>query len=160
MYDNAYVNTKFKGLKGEPWKIGNGVRQGGILSPLLFSYYIDETLNSVSDLNVGCSILGHKTSVIAYADDVILLAPTASAVQYMFDELCGRGSKLCSNAPNIYMNGLKLGREDKVIYLGVILAGDGSTLDDVNRVTSSFLKQFNGMYWKYNFYGGICYIFI
>ena len=172
MYDNAYVNTKFNGLKGEPWKIGNGVRQGGILSPLLFSYYIDETLNSVSDLNVGCSILGHKTSVIAYADDVILLAPTASAVQYMFDELCGmfsklgmsinlgkskyiiftkRGSKICSNAPNIYMNGLKLGREDKVIYLGVILAGNGSTLDDVNRVTSSFLKQFNGMYWRYNF---------
>ena len=172
MYDNAYVHTKFNGVKGVPWKIGNGVRQGGILSPFLFSYYIDETLNSISEMKMGCSILGHKTSVVAYADDVILLAPSVSSIQQMFDKLCDmfsqlgmsinlgkskyiifekRGSKLTAEAPNIYMNGRKLGRETRVTYLGVILANDGSMLDDVNRVTNSFLKQFNGMYWRYNF---------
>ena len=58
MYDGAYVHTLFNGLKGVAWKIGNGARQGGILSPLIFSYYIDNVLRSVSEMSTGCSIIG------------------------------------------------------------------------------------------------------
>ena len=36
MYDGAYVHTLFNGFQGVPWKIGNGARQGGILSSLIF----------------------------------------------------------------------------------------------------------------------------
>ena len=38
MYDSSYVNTSFNGTKSEYWQVGNGVRQGGILSTHLFCY--------------------------------------------------------------------------------------------------------------------------
>ena len=39
-YDNQFVNVKFNDSLSQEWKIGNGVRQGGVLSGLLFSIYI------------------------------------------------------------------------------------------------------------------------
>ena len=172
MYDDAYVHTLFNGLKGVPWKIGNGARQGGILSPLIFSYYIDNVLKSVSEMNIGCSIIGHKTSVIAYADDLVLLAPSASGVQKMLNKLCEMLGNLCMTVnvsksnyivfkkrknyalsfPNIVMNGEILAKVEKVKYLGVILNENGLDVhDDIDRISTSFLKQFNAMYSKFNF---------
>ena len=36
--------------------ITNGVRQGGILSPLLFNVYMDALSSSLSNTPIGCSI--------------------------------------------------------------------------------------------------------
>ena len=36
MYEQSYVNTSFNGVSTSSWRIGNGVRQGGILSPIYF----------------------------------------------------------------------------------------------------------------------------
>ena len=44
---NAFVNVSFNGCKGSVWLIGNGARQGGILSPLLFNFYINYIIESV-----------------------------------------------------------------------------------------------------------------
>jgi len=38
--------------------IGNGTRQGGVLSPVLFSRYIKDLLHSLVSSNVGCNIGG------------------------------------------------------------------------------------------------------
>ena len=32
----------------------NGVKQGGVLSPMLFCMYIDDLLKSLAETNVGC----------------------------------------------------------------------------------------------------------
>ena len=174
MYDNTFVHTLFNGFKGVPWKVGNGVRQGGILSPLLFCYYIDEALQKITEMKIGCSILGNKTNIIAYADDVFLMAPSASGMQKMLDKLYSLLTDLCmkintdkdkSNyilfrskynrsrkiVPKLFLNGVQLEYLDKCKYLGVILSSDGSFVPDIDRVTSSFFKQFNGMYSKYHF---------
>ena len=171
MYDNAYVHTLFNGFRGIPWKIGNGARQGGILSPLLFSFYIDKVLKSVSEMNAGCCIFGHKSSVVAYADDLILMAPSVCGVQKMLDKLCGMLSDLCmtvnvsksnyiifkkkrniSISPNVFMNGERLVRVEKCKYLGVILNENISDLkNDIERISNTFLKQFNSMYSKFSF---------
>ncbi len=34
--------------------VSNGVRQGGVLSPILFTIYIDNFLTRLSSLGVGC----------------------------------------------------------------------------------------------------------
>ena len=57
----------------------NGVKQGGVLSPLLFSVYMDELLERLSRSGVGCRINGAFIGGISYADDLTLLAPTVSA---------------------------------------------------------------------------------
>ena len=61
----------------------NGVKQGGVLSPILFCVYIDDLLKSLAEANVGCYIGSCFVGVLAYADDLVLLAPTATAMRRM-----------------------------------------------------------------------------
>ena len=44
---------------------------------MLFCVYIDGLLSAVSAAKVGCSIGTMFTGILAYADDIALLAPTA-----------------------------------------------------------------------------------
>ena len=55
------------------------VKQEGIVSPVLFCLYIDGLLQSLADLGVGCTIGEVFVGVLAYADDIVLLAPTPNA---------------------------------------------------------------------------------
>ena len=54
--------------------VGNGTKQGGMLSPYLFSRYIQLLLYKLSVSKIGCHIGGMAVNVFAYADDVVLLA--------------------------------------------------------------------------------------
>ena len=69
MLKNQFVNVSFNGVSSLSWKAGNGLRQGGILSPVLFNIYIDEILETISSLNVGCKIVTNRNNIQAYADD-------------------------------------------------------------------------------------------
>ena len=64
-------------------KVTNGVKQGGVLSPLLFTVYIDELLLGLKNSSYGCHIGHIFCGALGYADDVVLLAPTASALRKM-----------------------------------------------------------------------------
>ena len=60
----------------------NGVEQGTVLSPVLFYVYFDELLISLKSSKYdffGCFYVG----ALAYADDLVLLAPTANAMRCM-----------------------------------------------------------------------------
>ena len=61
--------------------ISNGVRQGGVLSPIPFSIYLDSLLLDLSVKGIGCHWDHHFTG--AYADDLVLLAHFASALRFM-----------------------------------------------------------------------------
>ena len=63
--------------------VKNGVRQGGIISPILFCVYIDGMLQRVYESGVGWYIGKVFVGALAYADDVVLLAPTHSAMRRM-----------------------------------------------------------------------------
>jgi len=52
--------------------MGNGTRQGGILSPYLFSRYIRELLLELETSRVGCNIGGIFINVLAYEDSAFL----------------------------------------------------------------------------------------
>ena len=61
----------------------NGVRQGAILSPILFCVYFDVLLNNLDSSGIGCHIGSFFVGALAYADDLVLLAPSANAMRSM-----------------------------------------------------------------------------
>ena len=56
----------------ESFNVSNGVRQGSVLSPLLFAVYLDELLVELSVSGVGCYWGSLFAGVFAYADDIVL----------------------------------------------------------------------------------------
>ena len=66
-----------------PFSITSGVKQGGILSPNLFTVFVDDLLNLLKKSGIGCHINSLYLGSIMYADDLTLLAPTRSAMQTM-----------------------------------------------------------------------------
>ena len=63
------------------------VRQGGVLSPILFGIYTDGLVNLVDKTNIGCKIGAICTGIFLYADDIILLAQFIQALQSLIS-LC------------------------------------------------------------------------
>ena len=63
----------------------NGVRQGSVLSPILFGYYMEDLINVIAKRNIGCKVGDHFTGILAYAYDIVLLAPRRHALQLMVD---------------------------------------------------------------------------
>jgi len=64
------------------WSCGScGIRQGGVLSPYLFAVFIDSVVNKIKTSGLGCYVRHVCFSVLLYADDVVLLAPSVSALE-------------------------------------------------------------------------------
>jgi len=61
----------------------NGVKKGGVLSPVLFCVYLDELLHALSAAKVGCYVGDIFVGALANADDLVLTAPSATAVRKM-----------------------------------------------------------------------------
>ena len=62
------------------FRVSNGGKQGGVLSPVLFTIYMDELLERLKRSGLGCYI-GHVfAGAFGYADDITLLAPTRSSM--------------------------------------------------------------------------------
>lgn len=64
--------------------IEKGVRQGGILSPLLFKLYVDNLISDIAKKNVGCQLGLLRLNIIAYADDLVILADTVEHLEYLY----------------------------------------------------------------------------
>ena len=87
-YSNQEVCVRWQNTMSNSFTISNGIRQGGILSPMLFSRYIHDLLQGISAAGIGCNIGGIFYNILAYADDLVLLAPIWAALQLLLNLLC------------------------------------------------------------------------
>ena len=85
MYELNNAVIKWKQNKSDSFKLNNGVKQGGILSPYLFSVYIDPLLNSINGSSFGCHVGSEPCNVFSFADDVVLLSPTLTGLNRLID---------------------------------------------------------------------------
>ena len=83
VYEEQSGCVKLGGKQSDLFPITNGTRQGSVLSPLLFSIYLDGLLKRLRHLKLGCHIGGYWLGAMGYADDLILLAPTRDVLQQM-----------------------------------------------------------------------------
>ena len=56
--------------------MGNGVKQGGKLSPLLFNIYMDNLCVQLHKQPIGCCLGTAVVNHLIYADDLLLFAPS------------------------------------------------------------------------------------
>ena len=75
------------------------MKQGCILSPTLFSVYINDLTERINSLNCGVNIDDFKLSILLYADDIALIAPDENSLQSMLNVVTDWCSewKLCIN---------------------------------------------------------------
>ena len=115
------VQVRWGSQLSNSFAVSNGVKQGGILSPVLFSIYTDTMLCALRDTGVGC-YLGHLfAGALAYADDVVLLAPTKSALSRM---LSVAGD--CADMLSLRFNGTK---SQYVRFCSGHRASEGDSID-------------------------------
>ena len=92
LYTNHVTRIAWNGVLSSSFEVLNGLKQGGVLSPALFCVYIDGLLATLKDAGIGCHIGSQFVGVLAYADDIVLLAPTPDALRLML--------KLCDHYAN------------------------------------------------------------
>lgn len=133
----------------------NGIRQGGQLSPLLYNTYTDELNEQLQNAAVGCHIGGKCINSLSYADDMVLLTPTRTAMQQLLN-ICDRfavprdiiyntsktvcmliepKSTKCIFSTRLTLNDTQLEYVEDFKYLGHIISSDGRDDKDI-------LKQF------------------
>lgn len=171
IFENSYVGIRFSGTSSEEdFEVRNGVRQGGICSGLLFTFYADEIINTLSEMPQGCRLDFVKICSLGYADDLTVMAPSANGLQFLIDKLYLIANYLCLSINmnktiyivfgkknrldvefKVYIGGNLLRRVKNHKYLGVVFCDDLSIKNDIDRGYKSFLAQFNSMYYKFSF---------
>ena len=82
-YKNQDMCIRWGDAYSAKFKVTNGVRQGGIVSPYLFNVYVDELSEELNKCNVGCNLNGHLINHIMYADDLVLISPSSAGLSQL-----------------------------------------------------------------------------
>ena len=86
-YSNMAARCKWNGVHGTYFDVLTGVKQGGVLSPRLFTIYVDDLIKLLRSKGIGSHIIDIFVACLFFADDLCLISPTRSAMQEMLD-LC------------------------------------------------------------------------
>jgi len=143
-----------------------GVRQDGVLSPILFALYIDDIASSLSNAKLGCSVNGVYLGCLLYADDIILLSSSVHCLQSMLDVCCSIlksidlkfnvnksvllriGPRFKYECCNLYLDGSVLSFVKEVKYLGVVVKSGSQLNFGIDSIKSKFYRTFNAVFNK------------
>ena len=160
LYERQQLCTRWKGHVSELFSTSNGIRQGGVISPVLFCVYLDELLLRLEQKRTGCYIGKHFYGAIGYADDLTLLSPTISGLNEMLSicedfsreysirfnptkSVCMVFSKKKYDIQNIKLNGNVLTWVNSVKYLGNHLDCDMSESTEIRMKKSDLTYRVN-----------------
>jgi hypothetical protein len=85
-YRRQKMLTVWNGYLSGQFGILNGVKQGGIASPVLFTIYMDILLKRLETCGAGCMVGNSYFGALSYADDLAILSPTITGLQLMLNE--------------------------------------------------------------------------
>ena len=83
MYTNQSLRVKWSNTLSDLFSVMNGVKQSGVLSPILFAVYMDGLLERLQQTGVVCHMGSRFTGALAYADNITILAPCISSLSIL-----------------------------------------------------------------------------
>ena len=160
-YKNQFLRVNWNGEHSSMFSVSNGVKQGGVLSPILFNVYLDDLIQDLKSNGVGCHINGHFAGCFVYADDITLIAPSSEALHSMLNicDVYAKSHNILFNTRKtkcmyfnkskdipydneIYFMGQKIDFVEKCKFLGSVLCKD--ILDrDINSTIHTFYRKYN-----------------
>lgn len=92
MYKTTLSRVRWNGDLSDPFEISRGVLQGEVLSPLLFSLYINDMQSYFDNHNAPVVNADHLNERLVlnsafFADDTFLISTSAQGLQYLLDKL-------------------------------------------------------------------------
>ena len=177
IYLNQQAQVNWSNQLSNKFDISNGIRQGAIMSPALFSIYLDELVISLRKSGVGCSIERYYYGILCYADDIIALCPTMIGLEKMM-EICEKyGEKFnisfsvnidepkkskCKTmifsrdgktkpTSDIKLKGVSLPWTRSIKHLGHLLSNNCSTDNDLIAKKCSFISRCHNILQEFHF---------
>ena len=162
-YRSQSVCVKWGSVISPSFSVLNGVRQGGILSPMLFNLYVDDLSSLLSSSKVGCIFGDQVINHISYADDLVVFCPSSKGLQKLMyicesygathDIAYNQKKTVCMvilparykllNCPKISLNGAHLSFVTCYKYLGIICLNSFMDDNDITRQMRCFYIRGN-----------------
>jgi hypothetical protein len=168
LYSNGLLRVSWYRIATNYFMALNGVKQGAVLSPVLFCVYVDDLLVALSKAGVGCFIGSTFVGALAYADDIVIMAPMATAMrkllaicEYFAHEYCisfnARKSKCMSVMPAMSarsytsyrhigecifrIDGAPVESVQSFTHLGHLITSSLTDDDDIAKCCGTFIGQ-------------------
>ncbi len=87
IYMDVQCCVRINGMQTSFFDVNVGVKQGCLLSGLLFNLYINDFITLAKALGIGVNINNERVCMLIYADDIVLLAETERDLQVLLDAL-------------------------------------------------------------------------
>ena len=87
LYVNVQCTVKINDLFTPWFPVSTGLKQGCKISPTLFSVYINDLAQKINSLGCGVQLDDAMISTLLYADDIVLISPSAENLQTMLNAL-------------------------------------------------------------------------
>ena len=82
-YENVFISVRWGQSLSKLVRLTTGVRQGGVLSPVLFAVYVNDIITRVESSGYGCEIAGNCVGILMYADDLLLISATCNGLRFV-----------------------------------------------------------------------------
>jgi hypothetical protein len=95
MNQNLKATIKTKDGPTRPISKKDSIRQGGVLSGILYALLMDEIAKEIAKENKGCTLLNHidKLGCLLWMDDVVLISEQKEEIQELLkitDKIAGK----------------------------------------------------------------------
>jgi len=163
-YGKVFACVKWGDCFSKLVQLTTGVRQGGVLSPVLFGVYVDDVICRLEASRYGCWVDGMYVGILMYADDLLLISASCSDLRKMIAvcecemrwlDMCFNASKSCIirwglrfNRPSasVFLSGMTLSISDTFKYLGITFEAGLKLKVSLTSKKIKFFRAFNYIY--------------
>jgi hypothetical protein len=162
-YSKLTAMVRWNNCLSMSFNIRAGVRQGGILSPLLFNVYMDDLSTQLSLCGSGCHINRKFVGCVMYADDILLMSASVRGLQLLLNItfaycvdvglLLNAKKSNCAiiggnghlKIDNMMLGGQSIEWSNNIKYLGVNFEVGKRLKVDCSVIKRRFYAAFNGV---------------